>query len=122
MESLIESPQMRVGVTRETLQGERRVALVPETVGKLAAAGFELVVEPGAGDPASFPDDTYANAGASLGSPWDADAVVKVRKPDEAETARLRDGQVLIGFLEPLADPDGVAQLASRGVIAFAVE
>ena len=73
---------MRVGVARETAPGERRVALVPETVGKLAAAGFEVVVEPGAGEAASFPDDTYATAGASLGSPWDADAVVKVRKPD----------------------------------------
>ena len=113
---------MRVGVTRETMQGERRVALVPETVGKLAAAGFELVVEPGAGAAASFPDDTYAAAGATLGSPWDADAVVKVRKPDDAETARLRDGQLLVGFLDALADRDGVARLASLGVIAFAME
>src|SRR5438132_2910093 len=109
---------MKVGVTRETAPGERRVALVPETAGKLATAGFEVIVEPGAGAAASFPDDTYAAAGATLGSPWDADAVVKVRKPDEAETARLRDGQVLIAFLDPLADPDGVARLASSGVIA----
>ena len=65
---------MRVGVARETAPGERRVALVPETVGKLAAAGFEVVVEPGAGEAASFPDDAYADAGATLGSPWDADA------------------------------------------------
>src|ERR1700694_1636645 len=92
---------MKVGVTRETAPGERRVALVPETAGKLAAAGFEVVVEPGAGEAASFPDDTYAAAGATLGSRWDADAVVKVRKPDDAEAARLRDGQVLIGFLDP---------------------
>jgi NAD(P) transhydrogenase subunit alpha len=113
---------MKVGVTRETAPGERRVALVPETAGKLVTAGFEVVVEPGAGDAASFPDDTYAAAGATLGSPWEADAVVKVSKPDEAETARLRDGQVLIGFLDPLADREGVERLASRGVIAFAME
>src|ERR1700681_2646263 len=113
---------MRVGVARETAPGERRVALVPETAGKLAAAGFEVVVEAGAGDAASFPDDTYAAAGATLGSPWDADAVVKVRKPDEAEAARLRDGQLLIGFLDPLADREGVERLAARGVVAFAVE
>ena len=113
---------MRVGVTRETAPGERRVALVPETAGKLAAAGFEVIVEPGAGAAASFPDDTYAAAGATLGSPWDADAVAKVRKPDASETARLREGQVLIGFLDPLADPEGIAALAARGVIAFAVE
>jgi H+-translocating NAD(P) transhydrogenase subunit alpha len=113
---------MKVGVTRETAPGERRVALVPETAGKLVAAGFEVVVEPGAGDAASFPDDTYVAAGATLGSPWETDAVVKVRKPDEAEAARLRDGQVLIGFLDPLADREGVERLASRGVIAFAME
>jgi NAD(P) transhydrogenase subunit alpha len=113
---------MKVGVTRETAPGERRVALVPETAAKLSAAGFDVVVEPGAGGAASFPDDTYAAAGATLGSPWDADAVVKVRKPGEAEAARLRNGQLLIGFLDPLADRDGVERLASQGVIAFAME
>src|SRR5438128_1659631 len=113
---------MRVGVARETAPGERRVALVPETVGKLAAAGFEIVVEPGAGSAASLPDDAYAAAGATLGSPWDTDVVVKVRKPDESESARLRDGQLLVGFLDPLADRDGVERLAERGVIAFAME
>src|SRR5437773_9142623 len=106
---------MRVGVARETAPGERRVALVPETVGKLAAAAFEIVVEPGAGDAASFPDGTYAAVGASLGSPWGADVVVKVRKPDDAEAARLHDGQLLIGFLDPLADREGVERLAARG-------
>src|SRR5437879_7339881 len=113
---------MRVGAARETAPGERRVALVPETVGKLAAAGFDVVIEPGAGEAASFPDDAYAEAGATLGSPWDADAIVMVRKPDDAEAARLRDGQLLIGFLDPLADRDGIERLASRGVIAFAME
>jgi NAD(P) transhydrogenase subunit alpha len=118
----IESPAMRVGAARETAPGERRVALVPETVGKLAAAGFEVVVEPGAGDAASFPDDAYAEAGATLGSPWEADAVVKVRKPDESEAARLRDGQLLVGFLDPLGDRVGIERLAELGVVAFAME
>ena len=107
---------------RETAPGERRVALVPETAGKLAAAGFELVVEPGAGDAASFDDAAYAAAGVTVGSPWEADAVVKVRKPDDAEVARLRDGQLLVGFLDPIADREGVERLAARGVIAFAME
>jgi proton-translocating NAD(P)+ transhydrogenase subunit alpha len=110
---------MRVGVARETAPGERRVALVPETAGKLAAAGFDVVVETGAGDAASFPDNAYAEAGITLGSPWEADAVVAVRRPDPA---RLRDGQLLIGFLDPLADPAGVEALAARGVVAFAME
>jgi len=113
---------MKVGVARETAAGERRVALVPEAVAKLVAAGFEVVVEPGAGEAASFLDAAYSEAGATLGSPWETDALVKVRKPDEAEVARLHDGQLLLGFLDPLADRDGVERLASRGVIAFAME
>ena len=113
---------MRVGIPRETTEGERRVALVPETVGKLAAGGFELVVEKGAGAPASFPDDAYSESGATIGDPWDADAVVKVRKPSAGEREQLRAGQLLIGFLEPLSDPAGVEALAARGVTAFALE
>src|SRR5438067_13831775 len=113
---------MRVGAARETAPEERRVALVPETAGKLAAAGFDVVVEPGAGEAASFHDALYGDAGATLGSPWDADAVVKVRKPDDAESARLHDGQLLIAYLDPLADPDGVARLGERGAVAFAME
>jgi NAD(P) transhydrogenase subunit alpha len=113
---------MRVGVACESTTGERRVALVPETVAKLVAAGFEVVVEPGAGAPASFPDTDYAEAGATLGDPWAADAVVKVRKPSGEEIAKLRSGQVLVGFLEPLSDPAGLEALAGRGVTAFAME
>src|SRR6185503_9028294 len=113
---------MRVGIPRETTEGERRVALVPETVGKLAASGFELVVEPGAGAAASFPDDAYTEAGAALGNAWEADGVVKVRKPSAVERERLRAGHVLIGFLEPLSDAAGVEALAARGVTAFALE
>ena len=115
---------MRVGVARETAPGERRVALVPETVGKLAAAGFEVVVEPGAGEAASFPDDAYTEAGATLGSPWEADAVVKVRKPDEAEAARLRDGQLLIGYPRSARRPRGrrAARRARRGRVRDGVD
>jgi H+-translocating NAD(P) transhydrogenase subunit alpha len=113
---------MRVGIPRETTEGERRVALVPETVGKLSGAGFEIVVEKGAGGPASFPDAAYTEAGASLGDAWEAEGVVKVRKPSAAERERLRAGQLLIGFLEPLSDAAGVEALAGRRVTAFALE
>ena len=113
---------MRVGVPAEAASGERRVALVPESAGKLVSAGFAVVVEPGAGAPASFPDEAYTAAGATLGDPWEADAVVKVRKPTAEERERLHAGQLLAGFLEPLSDPAGVAALAERGVIAFALE
>ena len=113
---------MKVGVARETTHDERRVALVPETAGKLAAAGFQVVVEAGAGAAASFPDDAYTAAGATIGDPWGADVVVKVRKPSADEVGKLRDGQLLIGFLEPLSDREGVEALAGRGVVAFAME
>ena len=117
--TLVEFRAMRVGVARETAPGERRVALVPETVGKLKAAGFEVVVEPDAGAAASFPDRAYVDAGATTGSPWEAAAVVAVRRPDPA---LLRDGQILIAYLEPLTDREGVDALAARGVTAFAME
>src|SRR6266576_4563094 len=113
---------MRVGIPRETTEGERRVALVPETAGKLAVAGFDLVVESGAGNAASFPDGAYSEAGATLGDPWEADGVVKVRKPSPDERDRLRSGQLLIALLEPLSDQAGIEALAERGVMAFALE
>jgi NAD(P) transhydrogenase subunit alpha len=114
---------VRIGVPKETAEHERRVALVPDVAERLAAAGHEIAVEPGAGEQAGFPDDAYAAAGASLSAdPWAADAVVKVRKPSPAELDRLREGTVLVGFLEPLSDAEGVEQLASRGVVAFAME
>jgi NAD(P) transhydrogenase subunit alpha len=110
---------MRVGIARERAPGERRVALVPETVGKLVANGFEIVVDPGAGESAWFPDAAYLDAGATLGPPWEAGAVVAVRRPDDTN---LREGQVLIAYLDPLADPAGVERLAGRGVVGFAME
>jgi H+-translocating NAD(P) transhydrogenase subunit alpha len=112
---------MRVGVPKETVPGERRVALVPETVGRLGS-GVDVVVEPGAGAAAGFTDDAYGAAGAAVGDPWSADVVVKVAAPTAEEVARLRDGQALIAFLSPLTDSDGVERLASAGVHAFALE
>ena len=99
------------------------MALVPDAASRLSQRGFDVLVEPGAGVSASFPDDAYGEAGAVLdASVWDADAVVKVRKPTAEEVGRLREGQVLIGFLEPLTDPAGIERLAERGVHAFAME
>jgi NAD(P) transhydrogenase subunit alpha len=115
---------MRVGVPTESAADERRVALVPEVIARLSSGGFEVLVEPRAGSAASFPDAAFEEAGARLvDDPYGAaEALVKVRKPNEAEFARLRERQVLIGFLEPLTDPEGLEQLAARGVTAFAME
>jgi NAD(P) transhydrogenase subunit alpha len=99
------------------------VALVPEAVAKLVGNGFEVVVERGAGAAASFPDAAFEQAGATLADDvWDADAIVKVRKPTADEVQRLHSGQVLIGFLEPLTDTAGIDRLTQRGVNAFAME
>jgi NAD(P) transhydrogenase subunit alpha len=111
---------MKVGVPKETAPGERRVALVPEIVSKLA--GIEVVLEAGAGEAAAFTDDAFREAGATLGDPWEADLVAKVRKPSDGEVERLREGQLLVGFLQPLTDQEGIDRLAGRGVIAFAME
>jgi NAD(P) transhydrogenase subunit alpha len=99
------------------------VALVPNAVTRLGGAGFDVVVEPGAGAAASFPDDAYREAGATVADAvWDAEALAKVRKPSADEAGRLRSGQVLIGFLEPLTDAGGIAALADLGVYGFAME
>jgi len=113
---------VKVGVPKETADGEWRVALVPDAIGRLTEAGIDIVVEAGAGTAAGFPDDEYREAGASLGTPWDAEIVAKVRKPSEEELASFRSGAVLIAFLEPLTDRAGIDRLSERGVIAFAME
>jgi NAD(P) transhydrogenase subunit alpha len=117
---------MRVAVPRETAPGERRVALVPETVSKLREAGFAICVERDAGTAAGFLDETYRDAGAEVVETSAlleaAEGVVRVARPAPAETGALEAGTVLIGFLQPLTDTQGVSALRERGVIAFAME
>jgi NAD(P) transhydrogenase subunit alpha len=102
------------------------VALVPETVGRLTAGGFEVSVQRGAGAAAGFPDEDYADAGATLreaGAVLDgAEAVLRVGRPTADEIAALQPGTVLIGFLAPLTDQEGIERLQRQGVVAFAME
>ena len=112
---------MKLGVPKELVPGERRVALIPETVGRLGD-GVEVVVEPGAGEAAGFSDEAYREAGAAIGDPWGADVVAKVAAPTAEEAARLHSGQVLIAFLAPLTDSPVSRGLAAAGVHAFALE
>ena len=119
----LRSLPMRIAVPRETASGERRVALVPEVVSKLAAGGFEIAVQHGAGEAAGFPDDAYIAAGAQIVDAFgDVAGVARVAPPSAEETAQMADGQVLIGFLAPLNDVEGIARLRARGVVAFAME
>lgn len=121
---------MIAGVPKESPKGERRVALVPGNVGQLMKMGLQVLVEQGAGEAAGFPDAAYAEKGASLAGDGAevferADILLRMRAAagdTAADLERLRPGQVLIGLLEPLAHPQGIAALAKRGVTAFALE
>jgi len=114
---------MKIGVPKETAQGERRVALVPDVVKTLAAKEIEVAVEPGAGEGASHPDSEYTDAGAKVGDDvWGADVVLKVNPPTDDELGRLRPGQALIGFLQPLTNAELARSLADKGVTSFAME
>ncbi len=117
---------MKVGVARETAPGERRVALVPETLAKVQKAGAEILVERGAGLGSHFPDSAYEAAGATVVSTDElyaqADLVARVQKPSADEVARLRSGQAVVGFLQPLLDPRLAAELAAKGVTAISLD
>jgi NAD(P) transhydrogenase subunit alpha len=113
---------MKLGVPKESAPGENRVAMVPEVVQRLGGSGVDVVVEAGAGAGAKIPDALYTEAGATIGDPWDADAVVKVAPPSQEEVGRLNQGSVFIGFLQPLTNPELAQALGERGVTAFAME
>jgi NAD(P) transhydrogenase subunit alpha len=117
---------MKVAVVKETAPGERRVALVPETVPRLTAAGLEVLVEQGAGEAAWFPDSAYESAGASIAKTADlyaaADVLLTVTRPDDAAVARLRAGQTVVGMLSPLVTPQFARQLADKGVTAVSLD
>jgi NAD(P) transhydrogenase subunit alpha len=117
---------MKVGVAKETAPGERRVALVPEALGKLTQAGLDILVEAGAGAGALIPDQAYAEAGAKVVSKGDlysqSDVVLRVQKPSESEIKSMRSGQAVIGFLSPLIDPKTAAALAKLGVTAISLD
>lgn len=124
---------MIVGVPKEILPGEHRIALVPGVLPSLAKAGFEILVEAGAGDAAGFPDSAFTEKGARIAPSREAlfreaGVVLQVRglaaNPDDgaADLEALREGQILIGFLEPLGGEAAIRFAAEKGVIAFAME
>jgi NAD(P) transhydrogenase subunit alpha len=117
---------MRIGVPKETAEGERRVALVPEVVKRLTDDGHQVVVQRGAGAGALIPDDAFGGAGAELtddaAATLGAAVVVKVAAPNAEETVRLGAESVLIGFLGPLTNGDGIKAIAATGATSFAME
>ncbi len=122
---------VRVGVPREIAPEETRVALIPESVGKLTKAGFEIVVEAGAGKASGYPDAAYTAAGATvLADVKDlfgrSDIVVKVREPMQGpaghEADLFRSGSTVVAFLNPARNVELIERLATRGVTAFSME
>ncbi|HZE99226.1 MAG TPA: Re/Si-specific NAD(P)(+) transhydrogenase subunit alpha [Planctomycetota bacterium] len=118
---------MKIGIPKETAPGERRVALIPETVKKLAAKKIETVVETGAGAASSFSDDEYKAAGAQIASSLDelvsqAEVIVKIVRPSDAEMAKLKDGSCVISLQYPLSSPDFVKAALAKKLMTIALD
>ncbi len=116
---------MIIGIPRESLPGETRVAATPQTVGQLIKLGYEVVVETGAGAASSFADGAFSEAGASVGAAeqvWAADVLLKVNAPNDEEIAALRDGATLISLISPALKPELVERLASRPITVLAMD
>jgi len=117
---------MKIGVPKETTENERRVALTPEVAGRLVKAGFTVLVEQGAGTSASFTDDAYRAAGATLAAKpaevlGQSDVVLKVQLPSTAEIKRCREGGALVALFQPAGERDAVARLAARNMTVFSL-
>jgi H+-translocating NAD(P) transhydrogenase subunit alpha len=118
---------MRIGALKETIPGERRVALVPESCKKLLQAGYEVSIESGAGDAAGFPDAAYGEVGAALQAGAAAlaatsDFLLKVTAPTRDEVGSMRSGTIYLGSLMPLRNLDAVRALAAQRITAFSTD
>lgn len=113
---------MLIGIPRESLPGETRVAATPQTVGQIIKLGYAVVVESGAGAASSFSDSAYVEAGAEIGTPWDADVVLKVNAPDDSEIGKLRDGATLVSLISPALKPELVEKLSTRPITVLAMD
>src|SRR5881275_694911 len=117
---------MNIGVPKETAANERRVALTPDVAGRLVKAGFSVLVERGAGEAASFGDDAFGAAGATLVATaaevfGQSDIVLKVQPPSAGEARLCREGAALVALFQPSAERETVSQLAARRVTAFSL-
>jgi NAD(P) transhydrogenase subunit alpha len=114
---------MRIFVARESDAAEPRVAATPETVKKMKALGAEVAVEPGAGVKSGILDQDYAAAGAAIADAGnDADVVLRVRRPSDAEIARYKAGALVIAIMDPFGHDAALAAMAKAGLVAFAIE
>ena len=122
-----EGRPVKIGAPRETFEGERRVALTPQSAQALQKLGYDCLIEAGAGDAARFSDETYAQAGVTVvptaADLWSqADIVAKVRPPEPAEIALSRPGQIVISFLYPGQNAELLEELKAKDVTAVAMD
>ncbi|MEU1542112.1 Re/Si-specific NAD(P)(+) transhydrogenase subunit alpha [Actinacidiphila glaucinigra] len=113
---------MLIGIVSEARRGEKRVAATPATVVQLVKLGYDVVVEPGAGARASFPDEAYTGAGAGLGDPLAADVVLGVNALSAEQLDGLKPGATVVGIMSPAFDPALVEDLARRPITALAMD
>ena len=116
---------MLIGIPKESLQGETRVAATPDTVGKLLKLGFEVAVQSNAGALASFDDSAYEKAGAKIGNEkdvWAADIIFKLNAPTDAEIELMHEGQTLVSFIRPAQNKDLVDKLNAKKVTVMAMD
>ncbi len=117
---------MKVGVAKEIAPGERRVALVPESIDRLRAAGISVFVERGAGAEAAFPDNAYVEAGARIVTTAalysNCDVILRINRPTPTETKYTRAGQAIIGMLAPLLDPEAMVEFAGKDLTTVSLD
>ncbi|MFA5703573.1 MAG: Re/Si-specific NAD(P)(+) transhydrogenase subunit alpha [Advenella sp.] len=116
---------MRIGIPKESMQGETRVAATPATVEQLRKLGFDVLVEHSAGQLASFDDPAFIKAGAQMGTRqevWQSDLVYKVNAPNDEEIALLREGSTLVSFIWPAQNPELVQKLAGNKINVLAMD
>ncbi len=125
-DAFIELSSMKIGIPRESVIGEKRVAITPDVAVRLIAMGFTVAIEPGAGVGSDYADDTYLEAGAVLQNAealWSsADLILKVRSPIASEVERMRSGSWLISFIWPAQQPDLMKQFAAQGLTVLAMD
>ncbi|MCT8785167.1 Re/Si-specific NAD(P)(+) transhydrogenase subunit alpha [Glaesserella parasuis] len=116
---------MLIGVPRELLDGETRVAATPKTVEQIKKLGFEVIIEENAGFKASFEDDAFAQAGATIANAqavWNADIIFKVNAPTDAEIALIKEGATLVSFIWPAQNPELMQKLSAKKINVLAMD
>lgn len=117
--------KMRIGIPKESRTGETRVAATPETVGKLRKLGFDVAVESGAGEQASFTNELYITAGAMIvkaSEVWQSDLIYKVNHPNEEEISKIKEGATLVSFLYPAQNSDLINTLSQENINVLAMD